>query len=64
MPTKRARAKSTARDEEPQFLRGVSNPAGHTNPRRRISRPPQADPVTGNPTVMAVTLSQNPRGGY
>lgn len=65
MPTKRARAKSTARDEqEPKFLRGVVNPGSGINPRRLISRPRQADPISGNPVVSAVTLTQNPRGGF
>lgn len=64
MPTKRAQAKATARDEEPQFLRGVVNPASRVNPRRPILRPHVAEPVSGNPIVGSVTLSQNPRGGY
>ena len=64
MPTKRAKLKATARDEEPQFLRGVVNPGSRVNPRRPISRPHQADPITGNATVPSVTLTQNPRGGF
>lgn len=65
MPTKRSRNRATARDEEePQFLRGVVNPGAFVNPRRPINRPRHADPVSGSPTVAAVTLTQNPRGGY
>lgn len=65
MATKRAQAKAKARDdEEPQFLRGVVNPASGINPRPPVVRPAHADPVSGSPVVTAVTLSQNPRGGY
>lgn len=64
MPTKRARAAATARNEEPKILRAVVNPAGHVNPRRPVNRPKVAEPVTGSPIVGSVTLSQNPRGGF
>jgi hypothetical protein len=64
MATKRARQRATARDEEPQYLRGVVNPASGIRPRRPVVRPAQADPVTGSPVVQVVTPTQNPRGGY
>jgi hypothetical protein len=64
MPTKRAQRKAAARDEEPQYLRGVVNPASGIRPRRPVVRPAQADPVSGSPVIQVVTPSQNPRGGY
>lgn len=64
MPTKRVQNQATARNEEPQFQRAVPNPAGYVNPRRPVNRPKVAEPVTGNPIVGSVTLSQNPRGGF